>query len=221
MNYSLNLNPLKTLYKHKGFNSDFNKDNTYLEKAFDEIETLWLQNYGKIDTINFLLIAEAPLWGNDKKYIYNPDTNNSQFFYRSDLSDILKLPISNKLEFLQKCNDIGLLVIDISPFALNFNDTKINYKSPSLTRIEYLNLVRGTLPTYFEEKIKLVSLKKSGNVKVFFRYARVRNVLQDSISKVLIDYNFIENTNEIGYISKKGGGIDKQKLEEILATSIK
>ncbi len=26
------------------------------------------------------MIAEAPLWGKDKSYIYNPETKNTQFF---------------------------------------------------------------------------------------------------------------------------------------------
>ena len=78
-----------------------------------------------------------------------------------------------------------------------------------------------TIPTYFEEKIKIVNSKKSKDIKVFFRYARVREAFQDLIAKVLIDNKFIKSINEIGDISQNGGGIDKQKLQKIIGKTSK
>jgi len=77
----------------------------------------WLSS--QIESVNYLMLAEAPLWGETKKYIYNPDINNSQFFYRSDLEDILNKHIADKKEFIQVCNEIGLLIVDISPKIQN------------------------------------------------------------------------------------------------------
>ena len=74
-----------------------------------------------------------------------------------------------------------------SPFALNSEDTLINYCNKSklnpyeLTKHKYRDLVELTIPTFFEEKIKAISLKKSDNIKVFYRYVRVKKRFNDII----------------------------------------
>jgi len=214
MEYFKNERILKEFYFNNGLSNWFDKDNLYLESAFNEINRIWSENLNKIETVNFILIAEAPLWGLTKKYIYNPTINNSQFFYRSDLSDILGIQIPNKSEFLKILNEIGLIVVDISPFPLNPQNTAINYRD--LSTNQYRQLVSLTLPYFFEEKIKSISIKKSENCKVFFRYTRVKNTFEDLIIKTLIDYKIINSKHEISDISQNGGGIDKTKLGEIL-----
>lgn len=214
MHYSENKIFLKSFYDQNGFSSKFDKDSIYLEKAFTDISNIWLNNLNQIKAVNYLMIAEAPLWGKSKKYIYNPEVNNSQFFYRSDLGDILNKHIADKKDFIKTCNEIGLLVVDISPFPLNPSDTAINYRS--LTTTQYRQLVSLTIPTFFERKIKSIAEKKSGNIKTFFRYARVKRNFEDLISKVLIDYKIIKARNDIDDISQNGGGIDKIKLGRII-----
>lgn len=214
MNYSDNKIILKSFYEQSGLSGKFNKDNIYLEIAFNDIYKIWYDNLNQIKTVNYLMIAEAPLWGKTKKYIYNPDINNSQFFYRSDLGDILNRHIADKQEFIKVCNEIGLLIVDISPFPLNQNDTVINYRTLSTT--QYRQLVSSTIPTFFEKKIKAIGEKKSANIKAFFRYARVKTNFEDLISKVLIDNKIIKTQNDIGDISQNGGGIDKTKLKQII-----
>ena len=155
-----------------------------------------------------------------QEYITLNDPNNTSF-PRSDLEETLKTKIWNKQDFIQTCNNIGLLIIDISPFPLNTKDTKINYGknqngSKKLTKNEYRNLVRGTLPFFFEQKIKLIKEKKSNDLKIFFRYARVKNTFQDLIESVLIENDLIKSKNEFGDISQNGGGIDRRKLKQIL-----
>jgi len=107
---------------------------------------------------------------------------------------------------------LGLLIIDISPFALNFDDTIINYHN--ISKNQYLKLMTDSLPFYFEQKIKAVSRKKSGNVNVFFRYARVRKRFSDAILDALISYNFIKSAEKISDISKRGGNMDRLKFEQ-------
>jgi len=216
MNYADNKTILKTFYDRLGLSSKFEKDNDYLEKAFKDINEIWLDNLDKIEKVKYLMIAEAPLWGQEKKYIYNPNTNNSQFFYRSDLGDILNRRIIDKPEFIKVCNEIGLLIVDISPFPLNPKNTSINYRN--LTTIQYKQLVSLTIPTYFEEKIKIIGTKSSANIKTFFRYTRVKNTFQDLISQVLIDNKLIKTQNEILDISQNGGGINKAKFGQIIKT---
>jgi hypothetical protein len=160
------------------------------------------------------MIAEAPLWGSQEKYVYNPETNNSQFFYRSDLGNALGKNITNKKDFLKICNEIGLLVIDISPFAFNSADTKVNYKL--LTLKEYRLLISSTIPSYFEKKITLLRFKKAIDIQVFFRYSRVKKAFQQLIAPILINHGLISRATNIADISQSGGGINKEELKRIL-----
>lgn len=214
MNFDHNAQILREIYTRLGIENQFENDLTYLKISFEETSSIWLENFNHIKTVKYLMIAEAPLWGQEKKYIYNSKINNSQFFFRSDLEDVLKIHIQDKKEFISKCNEIGLLVLDISPFPLNPIDTAINYRE--LKKNQYRQLVQQTIPYYFEEKIKLIASKKSANIKVFYRYARVRNYFHDIISKVLFEYKLIGNMYEVGNIYQKGGGIDKVKLKVLI-----
>ena len=218
MEYCKNETILKDFYLKNGLTSRFDNDNLYLENAFNEINRIWTENLNEIEKVNFVLIAEAPLWGQTRKYIYNPAINNSQFFYRSDLSDILNIQIANKLEFLKILNKIGLVVVDISPFPLNPKNTAINYRDLSIN--QYRQLVSMTLPYFFNEKIKEISNKKSENCKVFFRYTRVKNIFEDLIIKTLVDHKMITTIDELSDISQKGGGINKAMLGKILISEL-
>jgi hypothetical protein len=221
INYNDNKLVIKSFYTNLGLADEFEKDNVYLENAFNEIKDIWFKNFNKIDKINFLLIAESPLWGSKKKYIYNPDTKNSQFFYRSDLEQIFHFRIKDKRDFIKICNEIGLLVVDISPFPLNTKDTRINYArnengSTKISKNNYKELVKLTLPSFFDKKIKLVGQKKHPEIKVFFRYTRVQNAFQDLISDSLIEKGLIKDQKDILEIAQRGGGIDRIKLGEIV-----
>jgi len=221
LEYNENKQIIESFYDSLGLAYEFEKDNIYLEGAFNEINEIWIENFNNIDKVKYLLIAEAPLWGQKKKYIYNSRTKNTQFFYRSDLEKILNIQITDKKEFIKTCKKIGLVVVDISPFPLNTKDTKINYGknkdgSKKLTKKEYKELVRLTMPTFFERKIRLVGQKKFSDIKVFFRYARVKNAFQDLISDVLIKNGLIKKQEDVGNISQTGGGIDRMKLKKII-----
>ena len=98
--YNANKDILRKFYDKYRIGDYFQTDNAYLENAYKDIEHLWLDNLALIKTVNYLMIAEAPLWGKDKSYIYNPDTPNSQFFYKQDIGEILGITIHSKQEFL-------------------------------------------------------------------------------------------------------------------------
>ncbi|MBC8767774.1 hypothetical protein H4O18_07200 [Arenibacter sp. BSSL-BM3] len=109
--YKENKQVIESFYDSLGLSYEFIKDNNYLESAFVEINKIWIENFKNIHKVKYLLIAEAPLWRHNRKYIYNPNANNSQFFFRSDLETILNIKIKDKVEFIEICNDIGLLVV--------------------------------------------------------------------------------------------------------------
>ncbi len=214
IDYEPNKPIIESFYKRLGLSDEFVKEDAYLESSYNEINKIWFENLENIEKVRYLMIAEAPLWGKMKKYIYNPETKNSQFFHRSDLEEALNISISNKKEFLKICNEIGFLIIDISPYPLNSVDTSINYRN--MTRNEYRRLVSLTIPSFFEKKLSIVAQKRSPIIKVFFRYSRVKNAFQDLISDVLIENGFIKEQSEIGDISQQGGGIDRMKLQSII-----
>lgn len=216
MNYKKSKEVLRNFYTQNNIINHFEKDNEYLEQAFNEITDIWFSNLDQIEKVKYLMIAEAPLWGQAKSYIYNSETKFTQFFFKSDLEYILNAIIDDKTDFIKQCNEIGLLIIDLSPFALNPTDTTINYRT--INQSQYVNLIKYTIPTFFEEKIKAISSKKSENIKVFFRYARVKNAFQNIIADTLIDYNLISSQNDILEISNQAGGIDRTKFEEIISS---
>jgi hypothetical protein len=101
------------------------------------------------------------------------------------------------------------------------DDTKINYRksengSKGLTKKRYRDLVSATIPFFLEEKIKTISTKRSKDIKVFFRYKRVKSAFQDLLSNVLINNGFINAQREIGDISRRGGGIDGTKFKQLI-----
>lgn len=219
MDYDKNKQILQNFYSEHGISEHFEKDNHYLEAAFHEITEMWLQNLEQIKEVRYLMIAEAPLWGKDKSYIYNPAAKNTSFFHKGHLEYVLKTRIANKQDLINKFNEIGLLVIDVSPFALNLN-TIINYmkntvESKQLCPRQYRALIEPTIPFFFTDKIKLISSMLSDDISMFYRYGRVRTV-HDIISKVLVTNRMIRADDDIPLISKQGGMIDKAKLTSIM-----
>lgn len=218
MEYDKNGEILHEFYVRHGLAEYFECNNANLESAFDEITRIWFDNLSKIDKVNYLMIAEAPLWGKSKSYIYNPDTPFTQFFQKSDLEYVLGTKIRDKAEFIDRCNEIGQLIIDISPFALNTEDTIINYRRKSnqnpygITKREYRQLIRETLPIFFDCKIKELVPKASTDIKIFFRYARIKNTFRDIIVNTIINQHIIKSSSTIFDISQKGGGHNRAKL---------
>lgn len=222
MDYSRCKQILHDFYSENGIIDHFERDNLYLEKAFHEINEMWFRNLECIKEVKYLMIAEAPLWGKDKSYIYNPETKNTQFFQRKDLERVIGINVYNKLDFLNYCNKMGLLIIDISPFAFNTEDTIINYRNKTsnnpygLTKYQYRGLIEQTLTTFFDIKIQQISLKKSTSIKIFYRYRRVMIQFNDLIYNSFVKYDFAINENELSDISKRGGGIDGFKFRQII-----
>lgn len=201
-------------YNKMGFSGKIDNDIGYLETSFHEINTIWEKNLKKIKKVNIILLAESPLWGTNKKYIYNPFVSNTQFLYRSVIGKILKVDISDNHTFINVLNKMGLVVIDISPFSLNSLNTIINYNN--LSKANYKELIALTIPYFFEKKIKSIIPQKSDNCIALFRYTRVKNAFEELVADILVDHQILKSKNEIETISKKGGGIDVSKFDNIL-----
>lgn len=206
---------LAEFYSAKGLAESLKHDVSYLSRAYAEIESLWLEEYHSIERVKYIMLSEAPLWGSKKKYIYNPKTNNSQFFYRSDIEYATSAHLTDKPAFIRHLNEIGFLVLDISPYALNPSDTKVNYRSMTIS--EYRLLLTKSLPIHLGYKLALIDKKRAETVRIFYRYSRVKNAFNDLLSEQLIRTGFISGPEEILSISQSGGGINKALLKAIVA----
>ena len=217
---------LTTFYTNCGLINQFNaKDKQYLDAAFHSIETLWNTNFAKIEKVKYIMLSEAPLWGNPGKYIYNPIIKNcSSFFWCSVLLYALNqkglVPMTNlktNADLVDELNSLGFLIVDVSPFALNKVYTSINY--PQLSRRQgnnYFNLIDPTLKVFFDDKLKKIIPKiPEEGVKIFYRYKRVENCLRNSIN-TLLSINGLSIYTPVNNIFLQGGSIDKNKLAKII-----
>ena len=201
---------LQKYYSIKDFSDYYDIDKEYLRSAYDEIETLWDKQYKKIQLINYVMLSEAPAWGQNKNYIYNQKSNNTKFFYRSDLNIIVKKEIPNKEIFIEELTQLGLIVLDVLPFAFNKTFTKVNYES--MSKIEYKQLIKSTSPFHLNQKNRLIQRKINDSTIYFYRYEKVKNANREISESIFADANY-----NFPVISKVGGGIDQTKLISILS----
>lgn len=223
LSFEKNIHSLENIYKKYGLELS-SKELKYLRTAFEEIFKIWFDQINKMDKIHAILIAEAPLWNNDgtNSYFYNPNSKFTQFFYKSDLEFVLqhlhqkKIAIVDKADFINKCNEIGLVLLDVSPFPLNGNDTQLNYgktnkgKSLKIRSSLYKQLIEDTLENYFLPKLNHISPKCTSNTcTILYRYKRVESLFHN-----LLNGHLLQHFDEINVftISQQGGGINRNEL---------
>ena len=218
---------LTAFYTNCRLINQFNaNDLQYLDAAFHDIDTIWNKNFTKIEKVKYIMLSEAPLWGNLGKYIYNPIiTNCSSFFWCSVLLYALNqkglIPTTNlktNADLVDELNNLGFLIVDVSPYALNTVNTSMNY--PQLSHRQgnnYFNLIDPTLSVFFDDKLKKIIPKiPEEGVKIFYRYKRVENCLGNSINTRLSIYSLSILPPPLNNISLQGGSIDKNKLAKII-----
>ena len=200
---------LQKWYIEKNLFDLYIKDKEYIHSAYNEIELLWDKQYTNVHSINYVMISEAPLWGDKKNYIYNPISKNTQFFYRKDLEAILNKPIPNKEIFIEELNQLGLIILDVLPFALSEAKTNLNYNM--LSKNDYIQLIELTSPFHLNKKDSLIQKKKKGSIIYFYRYEKTKKDYEEIIESKLV----VRNHN-LPVISQIGGGIDRKKLISLI-----
>jgi len=212
---------LKDIYEKYGIEKYFRTDYEYLKNSIDEINSLWNENIKKVDNVKLIILAEAPLWGKEKKYFYNPATNHSQFFYRSDLEYIIGELIENKIELISKLNETGIVIIDFSPFPFNPEKTKLSYqcddkgRSKKIKKSDYKDILINTFSKHLKRRLEEIKVKSNDekNIRICYRYSRVKSNLNNILKYLFLQEGF-EMINYAVSISMNGGGIDKQKLNK-------
>ena len=77
IDYNKNKEILQNFYIQNSIFDFFERDDAYIAQAFNEITDIWFTNLEQIKKIKYLMISEAPLWGEKRSYIYNPDSPNA------------------------------------------------------------------------------------------------------------------------------------------------
>lgn len=205
---------LSTLYKRLEKSEFLDQDCPYLENSYKIIEKLWQQQYYSIKTINYIMLSEAPLFGDRQSYFYNERAGQTQFFYYSNLEAIINHPISSKSDLIKTFNQLGIIIFDVFPFAFN-NQTAMRY-GDFTKRNRRSDLVDLTYENHIKPKLELIVRKATPDTKLFYRYKRVKNIIDYFMIPTLMKFGFNINGNEIPTISKKGGGIDQEALKKII-----
>ncbi|MDD3793442.1 MAG: hypothetical protein PHI37_01400 [Candidatus Gracilibacteria bacterium] len=155
----------------------------YLEDAFNCIEKLWWRNFDKIKKpIKYIMISEAPLYGEKFQYFYNTKTIFKSFFRFTDIVDVFDKKekkgdniIKDKEFVIETLNENGFVILDLFPFAFNKNDTgEINYNK--ISKINIKKLFELSYEIVLKEKLE--TILENGNKPIFFfRYKRLKDKL--------------------------------------------
>ena len=178
------------------------------------IEKRWEEVFKRMNFINIVIIAEAPLSGED--YIYNPDpkknhNSGTQFLYKKQLKECLEIYKKSECSLegkgkMELMIELGLLVIEAYPYALNPKIHKKNFKK-GLGVKNKKELFLKTSSWHFYNKIKKINPKVGPQTVYAFRYRGNMGNLN-----ALIGMN-----KDIHCLGKRkgGGNIDKEKLFKI------
>ena len=198
-----------------GFNECFEfykttqHEKDYLLRSAQKIDEYFKQ-YALKENIRHIIIGEAPLFGAEESYIYNPSSRPTSFLRPSDFPNTSPPnPKDAKKIFLKKLQEYRILILDCYPLAINTqNETpSLDWGKISKTHQEVLN---KSFNNFCFKKIKKIN--KNKNVNIIFRYKR--NYLQH--------FNFLSSKIEQNIISGKIYSIhkqifcDKNKFNEIL-----
>lgn len=193
------------------------KELEYLKNAFLFTEKLWEKQFEKIDNVNYVMISEAPLFGEYQNYFYNPSTKFSSFFYFRNIEafniSYSKNDYNNKEFVLDILNQKGFLILDLFPFALNKDFTQINYNS--LKHKQYQKLFQIIIQTYLNKKLVLIKNKCKNETTFVYRYKRLKDKLSGVLEKELVRFSLIEKDENLDTLNNNMS-LDKEKLRKIL-----
>lgn len=218
---------IRNLYSLHGLEDHFDCDISYLEKAYFEVERLWFKAFDNINTIQLLLFAEAPMFGPKKSYFYNPAAAATEFFTYADAEEIVG-PLADhsklingirprKLKMLNELCKAGLLIVDLFPFALKPDFTKIDYSKMD-GKVIYTDLFANTIKNHIGYKLNLIQPKINKNTNYAFRYARVKNQLEPKLLSVIKSY--LDRSIPSIVSIHLGRNLDKLHLKKLLLNSI-
>lgn len=216
-------NSLKEVYQEQKIIEHFEEDEIYLKNAFEITEKLWEDQFDKIDKLKIIMISESPLFGDKQRYIYNPNTPTSVFFHFKDLEAFLedgqtiKRPPSTQeqknmmFEYFYKK---GFITLDIFPFALNPNHTKLHYRK--MYKKLYHQLLKITTENYLRPKLERCLEKSDEQTHYVYRYKRLFKKTEHHFEEILNQISPKEIKYQIDTINGTNMSLDRDKLKRLL-----
>jgi len=214
---------LKKIYQEQNIVEYFEKDEEYLQNAFNITEKLWEEQFNKINNLKIIMISESPLFGDIQRYIYNPNTPTSVFFHFKDLeafvdiNQIIKKPksvIEQKRMMFDIFSKNGFLTLDIFPFAFNPNHTKIHYRK--MSKKLYYQLLSITTDNYLIPKLKACINKSNEKTHFVYRYKRLFDKTENHFEKILYQVSEKNIRYKIDTINGTNMSLDRVKLRSLL-----
>lgn len=214
-------NSLKEVYQEQNIIEHFEENESYLKNAFEITEKLWEEQFNKIDQLRIIMISESPLFGNSQRYIYNLNTPTSAFFHFKDLEAFLEYGQTiNKPKTTEEQKNMmyeyfyknGFITLDIFPFALNPNHTKIHYRK--MSKKLYHQLLKITTENYLIPKLKLCLDKSDEHTHFVYRYKRLFDKTENHFEEVLSQTSSTEY--KIDTINGLNMSLDRDKLKRLL-----
>lgn len=202
---------LHDIYAKHDVSHSLSDDKKKLKEAYFFTENLWHRQFETFSNIRFVLLGEAPLFGDEKTYFYNENSKLTSFFRHTLKPEVSVFPsCEKKAALFAHLRDQGFIIVDLFPYALN-DVTALNYKS--LIKGEaYKSLLEMTYEAYLKPKLKILKGKSVANVRFCFRY-RKQLLLKDYIGNKLREQTF-PNFGNIGCVGSSNMPIDKNLLKE-------
>ena len=170
------------------------KELLYLEKAFFDIEHKWHQALDEIKEPRFIILGEAPLYGNKGSYIYSTKSPATTFLRPSDFPNLHgQREKNNKCHMLDTMRTQGIIVVDLFPYALNENDTPTMDYRKIQDKPEYPRLLKNSFEAFTKKKILNV-VSKNSSVSFLIRYKRIMRHAEP-----LIESLGIKKRDKIGF----------------------
>lgn len=185
----------------------------YLRSAFLFTEELWGRAFDGLRQVNLVLLSEAPEFGDNMSYIYNPQTPHTSFIYLEDLSDggrYRMTQIAKKLALLERMKDLGVLVLDLFPYALNGKNTRLRYSN--LRPREYAELFKAVAPSFLRPKLRRIRDKLSPGARFVYRYNRLRKRSCDGLLPIIRELDLVREGSDLGCIGGKNMPMDRSAL---------
>lgn len=173
--------PLEPLYSQR--NIPLDTDIEYLVNAYKHTEKLWWDNFLSMEKVKYVLVAEAPRYGEEKSYIYNPKISGTSFLGVCTVNKIsenlgIRSRLAGKPDMLKRMRELGLLVVDLFPYAFN-PQTQLEYEG--IGCLYRKTLCKASSNWHLKPKFLEIEKKSNRTILCGVRYSRLFPFASDTI----------------------------------------
>jgi hypothetical protein len=183
----------------------------YLVSEYLEIENIWTKFFNSLETINLVIVAEAPL--NSNQYIFNKASKNTPFLYKSTLEKCIRayknyIPEAETTK-IDLMRDLGIIIIEAYPYSLDPKKHKNNFSNLDLESRRVL--LKESCSWHLDKKLETIKGKTTAETIFGYRYDRNKEFI-NLIDRGLRFVNLSDAGKKPAY-----GAIDEDKLIKIFA----